>query len=117
MEDNIFPSMYENFIYVSRYARWLENEKRREVWSETVSRYLDFMKDHLEKNHNYKISNSLYTELYDFIHQFKTLPSMRAMMTAGPALERSNVAGYNCSYLPIDDMKSFDEAMYILMCG
>ncbi len=75
------------------------------------------MSSHLEKTHNYKIPDDLYKELYDGIYNFEVLPSMRAMMTAGPALERDNTAGYNCSYLPIDDVKAFDEAMFILLCG
>lgn len=112
-----FNSYYSEFIYKSRYSRWLDEEKRRENWDETVSRYLGFMKSHLEKNFDYVITNELYDELYDYIYNLRTMPSMRAMMTAGPALLRDNTAGYNCSYLPIDDVKSFDEAMYILLCG
>lgn len=112
-----FPDMYSSFIYKSRYARWLDEENRRENWDETVNRYLSFMSSHLEKTHNYKIPDDLYKELYDGIYNFEVLPSMRAMMTAGPALERDNTAGYNCSYLPIDDVKAFDEAMFILLCG
>ena len=112
-----FNSYYSEFIYKSRYSRWLEDEKRRENWDETVDRYLGFIKSHLEKNHNYVINDELYDELYDYIYNLRTMPSMRTMMSAGPALLRDNTAGYNCSYLPIDDPKSFDEAMYILLCG
>lgn len=114
---NPFPSDYEHFIYKSRYARWLDEEKRRENWEETVNRYLGFMKSHLYEKHSYVIDDALYKRLYDYIYNFKALPSMRAMMTAGKALERDNTAGYNCAYLPVDDPKSFDEAMYILLCG
>lgn len=109
--------MYSSFIYKSRYARWLENENRRENWDETVERYLSFIDIHLQKNHDYKIPDSLYKELFQAIYNLEVMPSMRAMMTAGPALERDNTAGYNCSYLPIDDVKAFDEAMFILLCG
>lgn len=115
--NNPFKTYYEEFIYKSRYSRWLEEENRRENWEETVSRYLGFMAKHLAANHDYSIPNDVYDRVYSAIYSLDVLPSMRAMMTAGTALERSNVAGYNCSYLPVDDMKSFDEAMYILMCG
>lgn len=112
-----FNSYYSEFIYKSRYSRWLDDEKRRENWDETVTRYLEFMKSHLKKNHSYELTEQLFSELYDYIYNLKVMPSMRAMMSAGPALLRDNTAGYNCSYLPIDDPKSFDEAMYILLCG
>lgn len=114
---NPFPSYYEEFIYKSRYSRWIEDEKRREDWTETVDRYLDFMAEHLLQKHNYKIPNELYLKLHKFIYELKVMPSMRSMMTAGKALQRDNTAGYNCAYLPVDDLKSFDEAMYILLCG
>ena len=108
---------YETYIAKSRYSRYLDDKGRREHWPETVKRYMDFMNDHLEKNHNYVIPASLYIKLHDAIVDRKVLPSMRSLMTSGEALERQNVAGYNCSYLPIDDPKAFDEAMYILLCG
>lgn len=107
-----FPTDYENFIFTSRYAKWLEEEKRRENWDETVTRYLTYM------FHQVNLDDyALYNELYDAIYNLEIMPSMRAMMTAGPALDRDNTCGYNCSYLPVDDIKSFDEAMYILLCG
>lgn len=112
-----FKTYYEEFIYKSRYSKWIEGENRRENWDETVTRYLDYMISHLKTKHNYVVSDDTRTRVYDAVYNLEVMPSMRAMMTAGPALERSNVAGYNCSYLPVDDMKSFDEAMYILMCG
>ncbi len=112
-----FPTDYEKFIHISRYARWIEEEKRRENWDETVDRYMVFMNSHVEKTTGFKVSEELYDELWLGVYNFEAVPSMRAMMTAGPALERDNTAGYNCAYLPIDDMKSFDEAMYILLCG
>jgi ribonucleoside-triphosphate reductase len=110
-------SVYENFIYKSRYSRWLDDEGRRENWDETVHRYLKFITKHLATNFSYSLSDATYSELFDAIYNLEVMPSMRSIMTAGPALERDNVAGYNCSYLPVDDIKSFDEAMYILLCG
>ena len=108
---------YQTYIAKSRYSRYLDDKGRREHWPETVKRYLDFMQDHLQKNHNYVIPASLYIKLNDAIVNLDVMPSMRSIMTSGEALERQNVAGYNCSYLPIDDPKAFDEAMYILLCG
>lgn len=110
-------SAYQSFIHKSRYARYLDDKKRREHWHETVTRYMDFMVDHLYKNHNLKLEDDVYNRIYNAIHDLKVMPSMRAMMTAGEALARDNTAGYNCSYLPVDDPKAFDEAMFILMCG
>lgn len=109
--------LYETFIAKSRYARYIDSERRRENWGETVTRYMDFMKGHLEAKHNYRMSADLYQELHDAINHQDAMPSMRALMTSGKALQRDNTAGYNCSYLPVDDIKSFDEAMYILLCG
>ncbi len=116
-----FNSPYSEFIYKSRYSRWLDDEGRRENWDETVHRYLRFMNDHLEKNYKFTLMTGrdydLYDELFDAIYNLEVMPSMRAIMTAGKALERDNVAGYNCSYLPVDNVHAFDEAMYILLCG
>ena len=108
---NALPTDYQNFIATSRYARWLDDEGRRETWSETVTRYVDYMSEKVGIDEN--TSN----EIWAAIHNLDVMPSMRALMTAGPALDRDNTAGYNCSYLPVDDIKSFDEAMYILLCG
>lgn len=108
---------YENFIAMSRYARWLPNENRRENWAETVDRFISYMTKHLKDNHNYEPSAGLVLEMRDAIFNRNVMPSMRAIMTAGAALDRDNIAGYNCSFLPIDSVRSFDEAMYILMCG
>ena len=108
---------YQEYIAKSRYARYLDDKGRREHWDETVDRYMTFMDEHLKNKHNYVIPNSLYSELEQAIVNREVLPSMRSIMTAGEALERQNIAGYNCSYLPIDDPKAFDEAMYILLCG
>jgi ribonucleoside-diphosphate reductase alpha chain len=108
---------YENFIAVSRYARWLEESNRRETWDETVDRYFDFMLTNLLDNNNYTPDPQLVKELKQAVLDRNVMPSMRSVMTSGPALERDNVAGYNCSFLPTDSLRSFDEAMYILMCG
>lgn len=108
---------YQTYIAKSRYARFLDNKGRREHWHESVKRYFDFMQTHLKKNHNYDIPADLRQKLETEMVNREVLPSMRSIMTAGEALERQNVAGYNCSYMPIDDVKAFDEAMYILLCG
>ena len=109
--------LYQQYIHKSRYARYIPEANRREHWSETVDRYMNFMTDHVEKKHGVVIPEELKTELRDSIVNMEVMPSMRSLMTAGEALARDNTAGYNCSYLPVDDPKSFDEAMYILLCG
>lgn len=108
---------YENFIAISRYARWLQEENRRETWGETVDRYFNYIQKHLLTEHNYVPDQALVEELRQAVFSRNVMPSMRSVMTAGPALERDNIAGYNCSFLPVDSIRSFDEAMYILMCG
>ena len=108
---------YENFIALSRYARWLESENRRETWGETVDRYFNFMTKQLSDKHGYVPSPKLLEELKQAVYDRNVMPSMRSVMTAGAALERENVSGYNCAFLPVDNARSFDEAMYILMCG
>jgi len=108
---------YENFIALSRYARWIPEENRRETWGETVDRYFSFMLNHLKENHNYIPTEKLVAELKDGVFNRNVMPSMRSVMTSGAALERDNVAGYNCSFVPVDSPRSFDETMYILMCG
>ena len=108
---------YNEYIAKSRYARYLDKEGRREHWPETVKRYFDFMQKHLKDKHNYNFTDNLRAKLEQAVVNLDVVPSMRSIMTAGEALERQNIAGYNCSYLPIDDPKAFDEAMYILLCG
>jgi ribonucleoside-diphosphate reductase alpha chain len=108
---------YQTYIAKSRYSRYLDDKGRREHWPETAKRYMDFMQEHLQKNHGYTMPASLYIRLNTAIVNLDVMPSMRSIMTSGDALERQNVAGYNCSYMPIDDPKAFDEAMYILLCG
>lgn len=109
--------LYESFIAKSRYSRYVDEKRRREHWSETVERYVSFMEKHLLKKHNYKIESELRDNIYNSILNLEVMPSMRALMTAGPALEKDNTAGYNCSYVAVDDTTSFDEAMYALLCG
>ena len=108
---------YQQYIAKSRYSRFLDSDNRREDWYETVDRYMDFMSNHLMAKHGYKIPVETDSELREAIKNLEVVPSMRSIMTAGKALERDNTAGYNCSYLTVDDPKAFDEAMYILLCG
>jgi len=114
---NYLPTDYQNFIALSRYARWKEDEQRRETWVETVDRYFDYMSNHLKTKHNYIVTKALKEKISESIMSLGVMPSMRALMTAGVALDRCHVAGYNCSYIPVDSPRSFDECMYILMCG
>ena len=114
---NTIENPYENFIALSRYAKWVEAEGRRETWGETVDRYFSFMTEHLKQNHNYIPNEKLVAELKEFVFERNVMPSMRSVMTSGAALERDNVAGYNCAFLPVDSPRSFDETMYVLMCG
>ena len=115
--NNYLPTDYQNFIALSRYARWKEDEQRRETWGETVERYFDYVEKHLEAKHNFVLSEELRSELETAVLNQDIMPSMRALMTAGPALDRCHVGGYNCSYVPVDSPRAFDETMYILMCG
>ena len=104
---------YQQFIHKSRYARWLESEGRRETWAETVQRYIDFFVEREQLTEGSQETQ----EIYNAIYNLEVMPSMRCMMTAGEALKRDNVAGFNCSYLHIDHPRAFDELMYVLMCG
>ena len=106
--------IYQQFIHKSRYARWLDNENRRETWDETVKRYFDFFEKHLEEHKGIKAQRK---ELEQAVVNMEIMPSMRSLMTAGDALERDNVAGYNCAYLAVNKTRSFDECLFILMCG
>lgn len=105
-----FSTDLQEYVYKSRYARWIPELGRRERWSETVTRYCDFWAGRFGDQFPYK-------DVFEAIYNLEVVPSMRALMTAGPALERDNIAGYNCSYLPIDDPKAFDEICFILMNG
>jgi len=111
------PSLYQSFIHLSRYSRWLPNENRRETWHETVKRYFDFFEEHLLEQHNYKVSKKEREDLETAVSNLEIMPSMRALMTAGEALKRDNVAGYNCSFASSGRVRAFDEILYILMCG
>jgi ribonucleoside-diphosphate reductase alpha chain len=111
------PSQYQNFIHLSRYSRWIDDKNRRETWEETVDRYFNFFDGHLLENYNYTVPTELRTELRDAVLNLDIMPSMRCLMTAGEALRRDHVAGYNCSYVAVNRVRAFDEIMYILMCG
>src|SRR6056300_1498588 len=111
MLDEYGMDAYQQYIAKSRYARYIPEEQRRENWEETVRRYCEFFKDRGQ------LKGQDYNEVYNAILNLEVVPSMRALMTVGKALDRDNVAGFNCSYLPIDHPRAFDEMMYILMCG
>jgi len=105
---------YQEYIAASRYARFQDDKQRRETWAETVDRYVDYIFSRTPAIQN---NTELKNEIFDAIHNLDLMPSMRAMMTAGKSADRDNTCVYNCSYLPVDDPKSFDEAMFILLCG
>ena len=109
------PTDYEQFVFKSRYARWLEDKQRRETWHETVSRLVNYYQQGggVDK----RFSDEEAEELFTSIHDLEVMPSMRSLMAAGPTLDRCHVPAYNCAYLPVDSPRSFDEACYILMCG
>ena len=114
---NHLPTQYQQFIHLSRYSRWLPEKERRETWGETVNRYFDFFTEHLNDTHKFKLSDSIRKELEESVLSLKVMPSMRCLMTAGEALKRENIAGYNCSYVAVDRPQAFDEILYILMNG
>lgn len=111
------PTSYQSFIHLSRYSRWLEDKGRRETWDETVTRYMDFMKWHLNKNCKYNMPTDIYKEVKDHIFTLKVMPAMRCLMTAGEALKRENLCAYNCSGQYADKIRSLDEMLYVLMNG
>jgi len=111
------PTQYQNFIHLSRYSRWIDEKSRRETWEETVDRYFNFFDEHLRENYKYKVPVELRKELRDAVLNLDIMPSMRCLMTAGEALRRDHVAGYNCSYVAVNRVRAFDEIMYVLMCG
>ena len=108
MESGDTKMLYEDYIAISRYARYLPDKKRRETWDETVDRYIDFM----QKKFKVKLP-----EIRQAIKDKEIMPSMRALMTAGPSLERDNICGYNCAYVAVDHIRVFGEALYIQMNG
>ena len=111
------PTSYQQFIHLSRYSRWLETEGRRETWEETVDRYFQHFDKHLKENTMCKLDKATREELRQAVLHQEIMPSMRALMTAGEALDRDNTAGYNCSYIAVNRVRAFDEILYILMCG
>lgn len=117
MSNNYLPTEYQQFIHKSRYARWLWDQNRRETWDETVARYFNFFTEHLQENNNFKLDEAVRRNLEESVLSLKVMPSMRCLMTAGEALKRENVSGYNCSYVAVDNIRSFDEILYILMNG
>ena len=117
MPNNYLPTSYQEFIHLSRYSRWLPEKERRETWDETVARYFDFFTEHLKDLHKYRLTKALREELEEAVLSLKVMPSMRCLMTAGEALKRENIAGYNCSYVAVDRPQAFDEILYVLMNG
>lgn len=111
------PTLYQQFIHLSRYSRWLPEKGRRETWEETVGRYFTFFENHLKSRCDFSFKKSTQEELKEAILSLDVMPSMRCLMTAGEALERDEAAGYNCSFIAIDNPRAFDEILYILSCG
>ena len=112
MNSNYLPTDYQTFIATSRYARWIEDKGRRETWSETVQRYTDYL-----HSKGINLTGQDWDDIEGAILELEVMPSMRALMTAGPAADRDNTCIYNCSYVAVDHPRAFDEAMFILLCG
>ena len=117
MSTSFADSLFRQYIHQSRYARWMPELNRRESWEETVDRYFAFFDGHLKTAHDYTPPKALRAKLRQAVLEQEIMPSMRAIMTAGPALERDHVAGYNCAYIAVDRPTVFDEILYVLMCG
>ena len=117
MLNNHLPTKYQEFIHLSRYSRWLPKEGRRETWGETVERYFDFFEKHLKDTCKFTLPKDMRDKLEIAVLELKIMPSMRCLMTAGEALRRENIAGYNCSYIAVDKPQAFDEILYVLMNG
>ena len=111
------PTPYQEYIHLSRYARYRYDDNRRETWDETVDRYFDFFKEHLHEQCDYNLTDKVIGPVKEAVKDLKVMPSMRCLMTAGPALKKENVAGYNCSYIVVDSLRAFDEMLYVLMNG
>ena len=111
------PTPYQEYIHLSRYARYRYDDNRRETWDETVDRYFDFFKEHLHEQCDYNLTDKVIGPVKEAVKDLKVMPSMRCLMTAGPALKKENVAGYNCSYIAVDSLRAFDELLYVLMNG
>lgn len=110
-------SLYQKVIHATRYARWREEDGRREYWDETAGRYVDFFEEHLKERCGYKLPAKVKAEVQDSIYQLDVMPSMRTLMTAGQALKSAEIANYNCTYCAVDNPRVFSEHMYVLMCG
>lgn len=113
----MLPTSYQQFIHLSRYSRWDDSLGRRETWDETVDRYFNFFTPYLDENHGAQIDPDEVNQLRSAILGLDVMPSMRCLMTAGDALSRDHIAGYNCAYRPINDIRAFDEILFILMCS
>ena len=111
------PTSYQQYIHLSRYARFDYDKNRRETWDETVDRYFDFFQEHIEEMCDTKLTKAHIDPVKDAVLNLKVMPSMRCLMTAGEALRRENVSGYNCSYIAVDTLRAFDEMLYVLMNG
>ena len=111
------PTEYQQYIHLSRYSRYRYEDKRRETWEETVDRYFEFFKEHLKEMCDFNLTPKIIEQLKESVINLKVMPSMRCLMTAGEALKRENVAGYNCSYIAVDSLRAFDELLYVLMNG
>jgi len=111
------PTAYQDIIHLSRYSRWNELAQRRESWEETPQRYISFMQEHLQDNFGIDSNDPIFGTAYRAIFKTEVMPSMRCMMSAGKALQREPLCGFNCTYRAVDDLRAFDEIMYILMCG
>jgi len=111
------PTSYQQYIHLSRYARFDYDKNRRETWDETVDRYFDFFQEHIEEMCDTKLTKAHIDPVKDAVLNLKVMPSMRCLMTAGEALKRENVSGYNCSYIAVDTLRAFDEMLYVLMNG
>ncbi len=116
-EKTELPTPYQRFIHLSRYSRWLDDKNRRESWDETVQRYMDFFQTHLKDKHKYNIPQNIYNDVKNAIIRLNVMPSMRALMTAGEALKRDNIANYNCSFIHADRIRALDEMLYVLLNG
>lgn len=116
-ESTQLPTYYQQYIHLSRYSRYRYDLGRRETWDETVQRYFTFFKEHVQEMTGYTLTDDEISELYDAVLNLEVMPSMRCLMTAGEALKRENVAGYNCSFRTVDSPRAFDEILYILMNG
>lgn len=114
---NYFPTAYQEYIHLSRYSRWLPEHQRRETWVETVDRYFTFFDEHLKEFHKFAFDKKTRQELREAVLSLEIMPSMRCLMSAGEALKRENVAGYNCAYVACDSPRVFDEILYVLMNG